>query len=205
MRMPFFCFSKRSTTIIGMREVRNIETPIVLCPVVAPLHGTAPGMAHPHDAGFPTVHSEKIDCSMKYSAHENFARDEAISVGSDRSFGLVMAAGCAVLASLSVWREGHAWPVLAAIAIFFLVTALFIPTALHSLNRAWLKLGLLLHKIVNPVVMGLIFYGAVLPTGLVMRFIGRDLLRLKPQPEAGSYWIIRTPPGPAPKTMKDQF
>ena len=73
---------------------------------------------------------------MKYSAHENFSRDEAISVGSDRSFGLVMAAGCAVLASLSVWREGRAWPAFAAIAIFFLVAPLFIPTALSALNRA---------------------------------------------------------------------
>jgi cell division protein FtsW (lipid II flippase) len=142
---------------------------------------------------------------MQYSAHENFSRDEAAPVGSDRSFGLVMAAAFAVLASLSVWREGRAWPVLATIAMLFLVAALLVPTALNLLNRAWLKLGLLLHKIVNPVVMGLVFYGAVLPTGLVMRAMGRDLLRLKPQPKAESYWIIRTPPGPAPETMKDQF
>lgn len=142
---------------------------------------------------------------MKYSAHENFSRDEAISVGSDRSFGLVMAAGCAVLTFLSVWREGRAWPAFATIAMLLLVAALFIPTALGPLNRAWLKLGLLLHKVINPAVMGLVFYGAVLPTGLVMRALGRDLLRLKLQPKAGSYWIMRIPPGPAPKTMKDQF
>jgi len=142
---------------------------------------------------------------MKYATHENFSRDEAVSVGSDRSFGLVMAAGFAVFASLSLWREGRAWPPLAAIATFFLVAALLVPAALNPLNRAWLKLGLLLHKIINPVVMGLLFYGAVLPTGLVMRAMGRDLLRLKPQPKAESYWIVRTPPGPAPKTMKDQF
>jgi hypothetical protein len=142
---------------------------------------------------------------MKYATHENFSREEAVSIGSDRSFGLVMAAGFAIFASLSVWREGRAWPALATIAIFFLVAALLVPVALNPLNRAWLKLGLLLHKIINPVVMGLVFYGAVLPTGLVMRAMGRDLLRLKPQPKAESYWIIRTPPGPAPKTMNDQF
>jgi hypothetical protein len=142
---------------------------------------------------------------MKYSTHENFSRDEAVSIGSDRSFGLVMAAGFAVFTSLSVWREGRAWPALATIAMFFLVAALLVPAALNPLNRAWLKLGLLLHKIINPVVMGLVFYGTVLPTGLVMRAMGRDLLRLKPQPKAQSYWIVRTPAGPAPKTMKDQF
>jgi hypothetical protein len=142
---------------------------------------------------------------MKYSAHENFSRDEAVAIGSDRSFGLVMAAGFAVLAALSVWREGRAWPVLAVLAAVFLVAALLIPTALNPLNRAWLKLGLLLHKVVNPAVMGLIFYGAVLPTGLAMRALGKDLLRLKPRPKAESYWIARTPPGPAAKTMIDQF
>lgn len=142
---------------------------------------------------------------MKHATHENFSRDEAVSIGSDRSFGLVMAAGLAVLASLSAWREGRAWPVFATIAMLFLVTALLVPAALNPINRAWLKLGLLLHKIVNPLVMGLVFYGAVLPTGLVMRAMGRDLLRLKPQPKAESYWIVRTPPGPAPSTMKDQF
>ena len=47
--------------------------------------------------------------------------------------------------------------------------------------------------------------GTVLPTGLVMRAMGKDLLRLKRQPDAESYWIVRAPPGPAPDTMKDQF
>jgi hypothetical protein len=89
--------------------------------------------------------------------------------------------------------------------MLFLMAALLIPAALNPLNRAWLKFGLLLHKIINPVVMGLVFYGAVLPTGLVMRAMGKDLLRLKLQPEADSYWIVRRPPGPAPETMKDQF
>jgi len=59
--------------------------------------------------------------------------------------------------------------------------------------------------VVNPVVMALLFYGTVLPTGLVMRALGKDLLRLKRQPEATSYWIMRAPPGPASETMKDQF
>ena len=65
-------------------------------------------------------------------------------------------------------------------------------------------LGLLLHRIVNPIVMGLLFYGTILPTGLVMRLRGRDLLRLRRDPAAETYWITRTP-GPAPETMRDQF
>lgn len=142
---------------------------------------------------------------MTYSSHENFSRDEIVSPGSDRSFGLVMAAAFAILTLLNVWHNGRAWPVLAAVAMLFLMAALLIPAALNPFNRVWMKFGLLLHKIINPIIMGFIFYGAVLPTGLVMRAVGKDLLRLKLEPEAGTYWIIRRPPGPAPKSMKDQF
>ena len=82
------------------------------------------------------------------------------------------------------------------------------PAGFRSFQMAiplWLKFGLLLHKIVNPVIMALLFYGTVLPTGLIARAMGKDLLRLKREPDAESYWIVRTPAGPAPETMKDQF
>jgi len=85
------------------------------------------------------------------------------------------------------------------------VAGLFRPSVLNPLNRIWLKFGLLLHSVVNPVVMALLFYGTVLPTGLVMRMLGKDLLRLKRQPDAKSYWIVRQPAGPSPETMRDQF
>jgi len=125
--------------------------------------------------------------------------------GSPRNFGLVMAAALAVLAGLNFWHHGRTWPWLFAIALSFLASALFIPRALAPLNRLWFRFGLVLHAIVNPVVMALLFYGAVVPTGLVMRLLGRDLIRLKRNPNADSYWIVRTPPGPAPESLKDQF
>ncbi|HEY2136562.1 MAG TPA: hypothetical protein VGH49_11770 [Xanthobacteraceae bacterium] len=58
---------------------------------------------------------------------------------------------------------------------------------------------------INPIVMGLLFYCMVAPIGLVMRAKGMDPLRLALQPGADRYWIVRRPPGPAPETMKDQF
>lgn len=79
------------------------------------------------------------------------------------------------------------------------------PPALGPLNKLWLKLGLMLHKVVNPVIMAVIFYATVLPTGLIMRMLGKDLLRLKLKPGADSYWIPRQPRGPVPESMKDQF
>ena len=141
---------------------------------------------------------------MKQSTHESFTREEAALPGSDRTFGLVMAAALAAVSLLNGWHLGRLWPWTSAAAMLFLLAAWLKPSALHPLNLVWLKLGLILHRIVNPIVMGLLFYGTVYPTGLVMRMRGRDLLRLKRDASADSYWIARTP-GPAPETMKDQF
>ena len=146
-----------------------------------------------------------LKLKMKQSTHEVFSRDEKIVAGSDRSFGLVMAAALGVVTLLNAWHSGRVGPWTGGLAALFLATGLFRPSVLNPLNRIWLKFGLLLHSVVNPIVMALLFYGTVLPTGVVMRALGKDLLRLKRQPGAESYWIVRSPPGPAPETMKDQF
>src|SRR3954451_3820330 len=141
----------------------------------------------------------------KSATHEVFSREENIVAGSDRSFGLVMAGAFAMVSLLNAWHVGRVWPWAGGLAALFLAAAVLRPAILTPLNRLWLKFGLLLHRIVNPLIMALLFYGTVLPTGLVMRALGKDLLRLKRQPNADSYWIVRQPPGPSPETMKDQF
>jgi len=147
----------------------------------------------------------KPGSTMELSMHETFSRDEKALAGSDRSFGLVMAAALAAVTLLNAWHLGRLWPWTGGLAALFLTAGLLRPSLLHPLNLIWLKFGLLLHRIVSPIVMALLFYGTVLPTGLVTRMLGKDLLRLKRQPDAESYWIVRTPPGPAPETMRDQF
>jgi hypothetical protein len=141
---------------------------------------------------------------MTQATHETFVREEGSTPGSDRTFGLVMAGALALVAVLNGWHHGPLWPWEAAFAALFLLAALLKPALLHPLNRLWMKLGLLLHKIVNPIVMGLLFYGTIWPTGAIMRMRGRDLLRLKREPASDTYWIAR-PPGPLPETMRDQF
>ncbi len=104
------------------------------------------------------------------------------------------------------WLLGHglrSWALI--VAVIFLAAAYLAPRLLTPLNRLWFRFGLLLHHIVNPVIMALIFYGAVLPTGLAVRAFGKDLLRLRRDPQAESYWIEREPPGPAPESMTRQF
>jgi len=124
---------------------------------------------------------------------------------SDRSFGLVFAA---VFAIIGCWPLLHGEPPrwwALAIAAAFAVVALVRPQVLHPLNRLWLAFGRLLHKIVSPLVMGVIFFAAVTPTGWIMRLRGKDLLSLKRRPDLKSYWIRRAPEPPEPETMKNQF
>jgi hypothetical protein len=137
--------------------------------------------------------------------HENFAREDQAVPGSERPFALLMAAVLALLAGINGWHNGRLWPWLGAAAALFVTFGLYWPAALKPLNRLWFKFGLLLHRVVNPIVMGVVFYGAVVPTGLIVRAMRKDPLRLKIEPDRPSYWLERQPPGPEPQTMKDQF
>jgi hypothetical protein len=141
---------------------------------------------------------------MEQNTHESFSRHES-EMGSDRSFGFVMAVAFGALALLNWWHHGRVWPFLGGLAALFLLAALIRAQVLRPLNWVWFKFGLLLHSVVNPIVMGLLFYFTIWPTGLVMRARGKEFLRLKREPDSNSYWILRQPPGPAPETMKDQF
>ena len=87
----------------------------------------------------------------------------------------------------------------------FLGVALVRPVLLAPLNRLWLKFGLLLNRIVSPLVMGFLFYLVITPIALIMRVLGKDPLRLKYDAAVQSYWILRQPPGPSPETIKNQY
>jgi hypothetical protein len=138
-------------------------------------------------------------------SHESFERDDEVKSSSNRQFGLVFAVVFALIA---------AWPLLhgraprwgsVAVAGIFLVLALVAPDALAPLNRLWFRLGLLLHGVVSPVVLGLVFFSTVTPIGWVLRLLGKDPLRRRIEPAATTYWIERTPPGPSGDSMPRQF
>ncbi len=138
------------------------------------------------------------------SFHEDYRRPEVRS-SSNKSFGIVFAAVFAVVALWPLTGDGAARVWAAAIAGAFLVIALARPSLLAPLNRAWTAFGSVLHRITNPLVMGLVFYGAVTPTALIMRALGKDPLRRRFDRDATSYWIEREPPGPEPDSMNRQF
>jgi hypothetical protein len=91
------------------------------------------------------------------------------------------------------------------LAGLFLAVAVLRPALLHPLNQAWMKFGLLLGRVMNPIVMGLLFFIVVAPTAIIFRMLGKDPLRLALDKSVPSYWIERHPPGPAPATMSNQF
>lgn len=112
-------------------------------------------------------------------------------------FGLVAVWPLTGGGEIRFWATGVAVPML--------VSGLFRPQLLAPLNILWFRLGLLLHRIMTPLVMGVLFFLVVTPTALVMRRLGHDPLRLKRPPTADSYWVSRTPPGPDADSMTRQF
>jgi hypothetical protein len=150
------------------------------------------------------IHASGIGVSERM--HENFQRREKIKGSSDRSFGLVFAAVFALVAFLPLLRAPHQprwWA--AVIAAAFALVALLWPKRLAVLNRLWLQLGLLLHAVVSPVVLALLYYSAIVPVGLLKRMFGKDSLRLQADQTASTYWITRDSSESALSSMKQQF
>lgn len=145
--------------------------------------------------------------STKPSFHEDYSRAEEVEGSSDRGFGLTVGGVLVVIAVVRTYFHGLGWVQygLGGIGLVLVVLGLVLPRSLSGLNRAWTKLGLLLFKVVNPIVLGLIYGLTLVPIGLLMRLTGRDPLSVKLDPQAASYWIVRDPPGPAPDTMINQF
>lgn len=157
--------------------------------------------------------------STKGAVHEDLSRKDEIVGPTDRKFGFQVGGVLVVLSVLLlVWyRSRHGswlsesgwgpWPWwLLGAGVLLVLGAALAPPLLRPLNKAWMGLAMVLFVIVNPVVMFLLWSLVMTPMGLIMRFIARkDLLRMKLDPQATSYWIVRDPPGPPPASMKHQF
>lgn len=139
------------------------------------------------------------------STHENVERSEAIEPGSDRSFGFVVGGILTAIGTYQYFVDSGVYVWTGTPGVLLLILGLLAPKLLHPLNLAWTRLGIFLGKIVTPVIMFLVFVVSVVPTGLLLRLFRKDLLRLKPVDDGSSYWIERSPPGPPPESLKDQF
>jgi hypothetical protein len=139
------------------------------------------------------------------TTHERLSVADDIRGPRDRAFGLTFAVVFVLIGVVPLLRGRPVrWWSLATAAVF-LGVALLAPRLLAPLNRVWFNLGLLLHRVTNPILMGVVFVTTVTPLAFVLRALGKDPLRLRLDPSASTYWIERRPPGPAPKTMSRLF
>ena len=143
--------------------------------------------------------------SNTQQSHENYERDEENRRSSEKSFGFVFFIVFFLIAFYPIIYGGELRHWALIFSGVFLLSGLFFPKVLRPLNILWLRFGLILHKVISPIIMGLLFFVTVTPTGLIMRTLGKDILNLKIQKSAQTYWIKRDPPGPKPDTMKNQF
>lgn len=125
---------------------------------------------------------------------------------SERRFGALFTL---VFAALGTWGHYKGWASSASIAWFaaagvVALVTIAAPRLLAPFNLAWFKLGLLMGKVVSPIVLGIIFFVILTPVAFIGRLLGRDELHLKRKP-AQSYWIDRVPPGPEGDSFKNQF
>ena len=124
-----------------------------------------------------------------------------IKISSNRSFGIVFFFVFLIIALYPIINSGELrlWSLL--ISIVFLILGLINSKILTPLNKIWFKFGLLLGKIISPIIMGIIFFCVVTPIGLFMRLLKKDILNLKFS-NLNTYWIKKE--GPKSK-MKNQF
>lgn len=107
---------------------------------------------------------------------------------SDRLFGFTFAL-VFLIAGLFVGRQALIPCLITSLVL--LIVSIFIPKLLRPLNRSWLFIGEILHKLTNPVVLGFVFWGVMTPTGWFVRRRGKDILSLKIDRASKSYWIAR--------------
>ena len=140
-----------------------------------------------------------------FGSHEIRQRDEVVKTSTDRNFGLVFAVLFGIVGGLSFYNGRSHWLWWLALAAFLAAVSHARPQLLAPFNHLWTRFGLLLFAVVSPIALVVVFYLCIAPIGWILRLTGKDLLRLRFEADAKSYWIARDPPGPTPGSLKNQF
>ena len=128
--------------------------------------------------------------------------ESKIKISFNRSFGLVFFVVFLIVAlwPLKSGEDIRIWSL--ALSIIFFSLGILNSKLLTPLNKLWFKFGILLGSIVSPIVMGIVFFLVVTPTSIIMRLLGKDLLKKNKIKSASTYWIKRDKQH---TSMKKQF
>ncbi len=142
--------------------------------------------------------------SVKLSTHESLEREDDDPLPSERNFGVTISVVLFLVFVLPAIISGNWrwWALVGSVA--FILPALLYPSLLAVPNRLWYKFGLLIHGVVNPLLLGIMF-GSIILIGLIRRLFNRDPMNLRFDPAAASYWIERKPRGPNIDDFPHQF
>ena len=126
---------------------------------------------------------------------------EKIKLPSNRNFGIVFSI---VFLIIAIWpilnqNEIRIWSII--ISLIFLILGLINSKFLSPLNKVWFKFGLILGSVIAPIVMGIVFFFVVTPTGLIMKALGKDILGLK-RNKNNTYWLEKDNSN---NNLKNQF
>ncbi len=128
-------------------------------------------------------------------------KSKDIKIGSNKSFGIVF---FVVFLIIGLWpilngNEIKIWSII--ISLIFLILGINNSKILTPLNKLWFRFGIFLGNFIAPIIMGIIFFFVVTPTGLIMRLLGKDLIKLKKNKDK-SYWIEKKN---IKSSMRNQF
>jgi hypothetical protein len=145
---------------------------------------------------------------QNFSLHESYRDDEPIAPGSDRSFGCTVGTILVMIGATKAFVAGALSSVACLIfapGVVLLLLGIFAPSCLSAVNRIWLKVGAVIAKVMNPIVLAVLFFVVVTPMALLMRVADKRPLRLAANRAGSTYWIAREPTMGGASNMKRQF
>lgn len=133
------------------------------------------------------------------------SRDEKLNVPSNRTFGVMVCIIFAVIAFSPLVSGGKVRLWTLSLIFLFCAVTIIKPSILSRLNILWARFGLLLSRISNPIILAVIFFAVLAPFGMIMRVFRKDVLHLRFDPQAHSYWILPDSQEKSVQSMINQF
>jgi hypothetical protein len=151
---------------------------------------------------------KRTTLNQNSSLHENYRDEEPTEAGSDRAFGCTVGSMLTLIGATKAFVAGAiSWVacLIFASGALLLLVGIVAPSRLSALNRVWSKIGTVIARVVNPIILALLFFLVVTPMAFFMRIVGKRPLRLTADRTAATYWIEREPPVGGASTMRRQF